>query len=96
MVHRQLAERWDELVPRAGVASAHQLWEYLTTQPDRPSPYGCVSPWRGQKKGQTQTWHYEVSGAGRVDFQIDAAHVATPGRPPHPTVFIVGISYSSH
>lgn len=96
VVHRQLLQKWDELASRVGKANAEQLWDFLSRQPDRPSPYGCVSPMRGAPKGAKKTWHYEVSGAGRVDYQYEPAHIATPGKDPHPTVFIVGIDYGSH
>lgn len=96
LVHRQFLKRWEDLVPRVGAQGAQQLWDYLTTQPGQQSPYGCVSKLRGAPKGSITTWHYEVSGAGRVDFQCFPDLVATPGEPAHPTVKIVGIDYGSH
>ena len=39
--------------------------------------------------------HYEISGAGRLDFQYNDAYVGLRGDP-HPVVFIPRIELASH
>lgn len=96
VVHHKFLKRWEELVGRVGLTGAQQLWDYLTTQPGEPGPYRCVSKMRGTGKGKPTVWHYEVSGAGRVDFRVELHHEAKSGMGAHPTVFIIGINFGSH
>jgi hypothetical protein len=45
--------------------------------------------------GFSRTVHYEVSGAGRIDYQYHDAYVGARGDP-HPVVFILRIALGSH
>ncbi len=45
--------------------------------------------------GFSRTVHYEISGAGRIDYQYNAAYLGARGDP-HPVVCIRAISLSSH
>ena len=46
--------------------------------------------------GWSPTYHYEISGAGRVDYQFHNAYQTAPERDTHPVVFIRTIDFSSH
>lgn len=96
LVHRQLLQEWNELVDRAGPANARELWSYLTSSPNRPPALGCVSKMRGVPKGSDAVWHYELTGAGRVDFTVHPEFKTADGGDAHPCVKIVGIDYGSH
>jgi hypothetical protein len=46
-------------------------------------------------QGFSRTIHYEISGAGRIDYQFNDVYLGTRGDP-HPVVFIRVINLSSH
>jgi hypothetical protein len=46
--------------------------------------------------GFSRTIHYEISGAGRVDYQYHDSFAAGAHNDPHPVVFIRAINLSSH
>ncbi|MGH2351310.1 MAG: hypothetical protein ACRDJN_06810 [Chloroflexota bacterium] len=46
--------------------------------------------------GCSRTIHYEISGAGRIDFQFHDAFTGGTHGDPHPVVFILTIDLSSH
>jgi hypothetical protein len=45
--------------------------------------------------GFSRTIHYEISGAGRIDYQFNDNYLGVRGDP-HPVVFIRAINLSSH
>lgn len=45
--------------------------------------------------GFSRTVHYEISGAGRIDYQFNDAYPGTRGDS-HPVVLIRAINLSSH
>lgn len=101
LVHRKHAAAWSNLVERFGQTNADELWDHLTTSPDRPPRLGTVTPMRGKlgkalNDGTSRVYHYEISGAGRVDYRFHPSFSSAPDREPHPTVFIVSIDHRSH
>lgn len=46
-------------------------------------------------EGFSRTVHYEISGAGRIDYQYHDAYVGKRGDP-HPVVFVLRVTLSSH
>jgi hypothetical protein len=46
--------------------------------------------------GFSHTIHYEISGAGRIDYQYHDAYPGGAKGDPHPVVFIRAINLSSH
>lgn len=65
-----------------------------------PAPVGTTTILKGSlgrpiAEGFSRTIHYEISGAGRVDFQYNDAYLGLHGDP-HPVVFILRIDLGSH
>lgn len=96
LVHHKFLPQWNELVSRTGEANARELWNHLTRSPDRPPQLGCVTKMKGRPKGSRPVWHYELTGAGRIDYYVVPDHRTPGGGDPHPCVFIIGIDYGSH
>lgn len=100
LVHRKHVERWNKIAEVCGERNAGEIWEHLTTQPDKPPLLGTVTPMKGrqygkQEDGTSRVLHYEVSGAGRVDYRYNPKTIATKGDE-HPVVWIVSIDFGSH
>ncbi len=49
-----------------------------------------------QWDGYSKTVHYEISGAGRIDYQYNAASTEGERGDPHGVVKILIIDHSSH
>lgn len=100
VVHHKFLTLWNDLVVRCGLQQAQQLWDYLAFQPDKPSPYGNVSLMKGKhmrgKDGWSGVRHYEITGAGRVDFQHNPRFTNGAQGDEHSVVRIIGIDLSSH
>ncbi len=47
-------------------------------------------------EGFSRTIHYEISGAGRIDYQFNDAYAGGTAGDPHPVVFVLSINLSSH
>jgi hypothetical protein len=70
-------------------------------QPDQPPRVGTVTPMKGRHNkstadGTSRIYHYEVSGAGRVDYRYNPKYKTSPDGDEHPVVTIVSIDLSSH
>lgn len=101
LVHRQYANEWAQLVNRVGVESARQFYDHVAQTPGSPPLVGRSSILRGrlgepQAPGFSRTIHYEISGAGRLDYQYNPAYVIASGDDPHPIVRILSITFESH
>ncbi|GEA88023.1 hypothetical protein CCE01nite_19720 [Cellulomonas cellasea] len=101
LVHRQYFDRWLEMPERVSVEKAQQLWDHLAHNPGGPPPIGSTCILRGklgnpQGEGWSRTIHYEVSGAGRVNYQYADAYRASRDGDLHRVVAILTIDYSSH
>ncbi|WIB34402.1 hypothetical protein [Curtobacterium sp. MCSS17_005] len=101
MVHRQYVDLWAELETRIGTPGAQEFWDHVATSPGSISGTAKTTILRGKagkpkRPGWSRTYHFEVSGAGRIDYQFDNAHRTTPDGDEHRAVFILTISYSSH
>lgn len=46
--------------------------------------------------GWSKTYHYEISSAGRIDYQFHNEFKGGDRGDPHPVVAILTISYGSH
>src|SRR6185437_6438010 len=80
LVHRQYAEEWAQLVQRVGLESAQQFYDHVPQTPGAPPLVGRSSILRGRLgephgPGFSRTIHYEISGAGRIDYQHNPAYV---------------------
>ncbi len=49
-----------------------------------------------QTPGFSRTVHYEISGAGRINYQYHDAYTGGVRGDPHPVVFILSIDLGSH
>jgi hypothetical protein len=101
LVHRQYLAYYDELVQRVGLKQAQQFWDHVAHNPGTPDPIAQTCFLRGRagrpkSPGWSRTIHYEVSGAGRIDYQYHDAYTTEPDGDPHPVVTILTINYSSH
>ena len=101
LVHRQFLGIWTELPSRAGLANAQQFWDHVAMTPGRPPKVGTSSVMKGKYAapkwpGYSKTIHYEITGAGRIDYQFNPA--TTEGRrgDPHGVVKILAIDLGSH
>lgn len=46
--------------------------------------------------GYSRTIHYEISGAGRIDYQFNPASTEGERGDPHPVVKVLSIELGSH
>lgn len=100
VVHRKHLDLWSQLADRCGVQNAQQLWDHLANQPDRPPQLGTVTRMKGKHMSGTDGWsgihHYEIIGAGRVDYRYHPRWKTSPDADEHKVVQIVSINLSSH
>jgi hypothetical protein len=101
LVHRKFANHWDELVSRVGVTGAQQFWDHVASTPGAVSPVASITILKGKagapkEAGWSRTHHYEVSGAGRIDYQYHNNFTGGRDGDAHKVVAILTISYSSH
>jgi hypothetical protein len=100
LVHRKFAEMWSSLPDRVGLAAAQQFYDHVANTPGQPAAVNRTGVLRGKAgepmaPGFSHTIHYEISGAGWIDYQFNDAYRGTRGDP-HPVVFIRAINLSSH
>jgi hypothetical protein len=100
LVHRRFLPLWEQLPDRVGPQAAQQFYDHVAASPGQVPAVGATTILRGSlgrpiAEGFSRTVHYEISSAGRIDFQYHDAYVGTRGDP-HPVVFILRIDLSSH
>ena len=101
LVHRQYAQLWTELSQRVGIDSARQFYDHVAYTPGTPSPINRTTilagkagrPWA---EGFSRTIHYEISGAGRINYQYNDAYTDGARGDAHRVVFILTIDLTSH
>ncbi|MEV0854112.1 hypothetical protein [Nocardia fluminea] len=101
LVHQQYVDAWNGLVDRVGRVSAQQFWEHVSTTPGRPPEVGSSTVLRGKHHGPkwpgySRTIHYEISGAGRIDYQYCSDTQEGHRGDAHPVVKILTIDLGSH
>jgi hypothetical protein len=100
IVHRKHLQLWNDLVDRCGLQAAQQCWDQLAFNADRPSPFGNITMMKGKlrhgKDGWSGVHHYEITGAGRVDFQHHANFSGGAIGDEHAVVRIISIDLGSH
>ncbi|SDB80293.1 hypothetical protein GA0111570_10279 [Raineyella antarctica] len=100
LVHRKFAALWAELPDRVGLQNATRAWDYLAHTPNKPPRIGQCTKLKGTDKfakdGWSAVYHYEVSGAGRIDFQYNAAFTGGGHGDAHPVVRIIRLDLDSH
>ena len=100
LVHRKQVREWNRIAETCGESNAQELWDHLTTRPDREPLLGTVTPMKGHQYGPTadgmsRVYHYEITGGGRVDYRYNAEYRVGRGDP-HRVVQIVLIALGSH
>lgn len=101
LVHRQFLDQWQVLVDRVGLQNAQQFWDHVAQTPGRPPDVGTSCVLRGKHHGPkwdgySRTIHYEISGAGRIDYQFTDATTEGAKGDKHRVVKILTISLDSH
>ena len=101
LVHRKFEQQWDQLVQRVGIAGARQFWNHVSRTPSAPSAIASITLLKGaagkpMNEGWSRTHHYEVSGAGRINYQYNNHYMTTQHSDEHAIVAIMTINYSSH
>ena len=100
LVHRKFADLWTALPERVGLTAAQQFYDHVANTPGHPAAINRTGILRGKAgepmaSGFSRTIHYEITGAGRIDYQFNDAYRGIRGDP-HPVVFIRAINLSSH
>lgn len=100
LVHRKYLDAWGELAERCGDSNAEELWRHLSLRPDHPPLLGTCTPMKGrlgkEKDGWSRVYHYELTGAARVDYRHHAKFDEGLIGDEHRVVQIVSIDYGSH
>jgi hypothetical protein len=101
LVHHQYRDLWEQLPERVGLANAQQFYDHVANTPGEQPPVGRSTVLRGKvgrprAEGFSRTIHYEISGAGRIDYQFNPAYTTAARGDPHGVVFILRIDLSSH
>lgn len=100
LINKSDWKQWTDMLDQVGMQSGQRLWDHLAFRADRPPEVGKVTRLKGRHMKGQDGWsgvhHYEVSGAGRVDFQFHPAFTEGKAGDPHPVVRIIRISMSSH
>jgi hypothetical protein len=101
LVHRKFAHLWEQLPQRVGLESAQQFYDHVAHTPGQPPKVNSSSYLRGKAgapkfDGGSRTIHYEISGAGRINYQFVNAYTSGEHGDPHPVVFILSIDLGSH
>jgi hypothetical protein len=101
LVHRKFANHWNEVVQRVGEQAAEQFWNHVALTPGEKCAVGSTTILRGEAGrpkgvGWSRTYHFEISGAGRIDYQFHNAYKIHADGDEHPVVAILTINYGSH
>jgi hypothetical protein len=101
LVHRQFHALWEQLPERVGLASAQQFYDHVASHPGQPPSVGRTTILAGKaglpkSEGFSRTVHYEISGAGRINYQFHDAFAGGAHGDPHPVVYVLIIDLSSH
>lgn len=101
LVHRRFLDVWTDIVERVGLESAQQFWDHVAHTPGSIPTVGTSTVLKGtagrpRAPGFSRTIHYEISGAGRIDYQYADRHTTRSGGDEHAVVFILTIDLGSH
>lgn len=101
LVHRQYVEQWASLAERVGKENAQQFWDHVAMTPGQPPKVGRSTVLRGRhhgpkRPGYSRTVHYEITGAGRIDYQYATTTTEGQADDPHAVVKILTIDLGSH
>lgn len=89
------------MIERLGIESVQQFYDHVANTPGEKPAINRSSVLKGKVgapklTGFSRTVHYEVSGAGRIDYQYCDAFTGGAQGDAHPVVFVLAIDLSSH
>lgn len=100
LVHRQYADTWAGIADRVGLENVQQFYDHVTSAPDRHPDVGTSGMLRGKhnrgKDGWSNRIHYEITGAGRINYEYHPAYRVGADEDEHPVVRILSIDLGSH
>ena len=101
LVHREFLPEWSLPAERVGLQNAQQFWDHAARTPGEPPIIGRSSVMKGKHNGPkwpgySPTIHYEISGAGRIDYQFNPRSSEGSRGDAHPVVKILSIDLGSH
>jgi hypothetical protein len=100
LLHKRHLAKWEELVRRVGSQNAQQFWDHVSNRADQPPLLGTCTPLKGKhnagRDGWSRRYHYEITGAGRVDYEFHHEYAGGAVGDKHAVVRIIGIDWSSH
>lgn len=100
LIPQTLWSTWAKAVEQAPKKNTQRLWDHLAYRPDQPPLVGTVTAMKGGhmagKDGWSRVYHYELTGAGRVDYQFHPKYVGGAVGDEHAVVRIINITMSSH
>ncbi len=101
LVHRQYSDLWERLPERVGLENVQQVYDHVSNTPGAFPPVGRSSILAGKAgrprdPGFSPTIHFEITGTGRIDYQICNDYRSGAKGDPHPVVRILTIYLSSH
>ncbi|MBI4319646.1 MAG: hypothetical protein HY675_14250 [Chloroflexi bacterium] len=101
LVHRRYLEMWQKLPERVGIVNAQQFYDHVAHNPGMIPSVGQATILAGKagrpaEEGFSRTIHYEITGAGRIDYQFNDSYCGGARGDPHPVVRIRTIDLSSH
>ncbi len=97
LVHHKLQDRR----ARVPVKAAQEFYDHVSQAPGAPPLIKTSTVLRGKAgapklDGFSRTIHYEVSGAGRIDYQYNEAFSDGRYGDRHAVVLVIAINLSSH
>lgn len=100
LINKSHWRAWERMIQAVGAQSAQRLWNHLAHSADQPPLVGQVTRMKGGHMKATGGWsavhHYEVSGAGRVDFRYHHSFTGGATGEPHGVVQVIRVDLSSH
>ena len=101
LVHRAFEREWTALPSHVGLESAQQFYDHVAVSPGRPPDVNRTTILRGRAgrplaPGCSRTIHYEISGAGRIDYQYADEFRGGRSGDAHAVVLVLTIRLGSH
>ena len=100
LMSKRLWKAWENAIGQAGDKNVQQLWNHLAYRPDKLPLLGSVTRLKGGqargKDGWSDVHHYEITGAGRIDYQFHRQYTGGTQGDAHAVVKIIRIDMSSH
>lgn len=100
LMSKSMWKQWENAVSQAGDQNVQQLWNHLAYRPDQLPLLGSVTRLKGGhmkgKEGWSDVHHYEITGAGRINYQFHPDYAGGAQGDKHAVVKVTSIDMSSH